>query len=120
MPFIPLHDTTPRLYIARPWTTWLLILASALAYFGQTPGGEESFVRLVYGLGVLPAVLTGNAELAPQLAMADPLVTLVSYQFLHGGFIHLAGNMLYLWVFGDNVEAALEIGRASCRERVFQ
>jgi membrane associated rhomboid family serine protease len=107
MPFIPLHDTTPRTFIARPWTTWLLILASVLAYFGQTTGGEEGFVRLVYGLGVLPAVLTGQAALAPQLAMADPLVTLVSYQFLHGGFMHLAGNMLYLWVFGDNVEDAM-------------
>lgn len=107
MPFIPLHDTTPRLYIARPWTTWLLIIACSLAYFGQTAGGDETFLRIVYGLGVIPAVLTENAELAPQLVMADPLVTLVSYQFLHGGFMHLAGNMLYLWVFGDNVEDAM-------------
>lgn len=107
MPFIPLHDTTPRLYIARPWINWLLIVACALAYFGQTSGGEEGFVRLVYGLGVIPAVLTGEAQLAPGLAMADPLVTLISYQFLHGGFMHLAGNMLYLWVFGDNIEDSL-------------
>src|SRR3546814_18147214 len=78
--------------------------------------------------------------LAPTLVMADPLATLLSYQFLHGGFLHLAGNLLYLWVFGDNVEDAMgharfllfylacgvlaalaqEIGRASCRERVCQ
>lgn len=107
MPFIPLHDTTPRLYIARPWINWLLIVACVLAYFGQTSGGEEGFLQLVYGLGVIPAVLTGEAQLAPGLALADPLVTLISYQFLHGGFMHLAGNMLYLWVFGDNVEDSL-------------
>jgi len=107
MPFLPLHDTTPRTLIARPWVTWGLILANALFFLVQVSGGEESFVRLVYGLGVLPAVLTGGAEMPAQLAMANPFVTLLSYQFLHGGFMHLAGNMLYLWVFGDNVEDAM-------------
>ncbi|MGF1632095.1 MAG: rhomboid family intramembrane serine protease [Kiloniellaceae bacterium] len=107
MPFLPLHDTAPRYLIARPWTTWALIVASALAFLYQVSGGDESFMRLVYGLGIIPAVLTGSAELSPQLVMADPLATLLSYQFLHGGFMHLAGNMLYLWVFGDNVEDAM-------------
>jgi membrane associated rhomboid family serine protease len=107
MPFIPLHDTTPRTLIARPWTTWGLIAVTALAFAVQLSGGEEGFLRLVYGLGVIPAVLTGAAELAPQIAAADPLVTLLSYQFLHGGLLHLGGNLLYLWVFGDNVEDAM-------------
>src|SRR3546814_14809978 len=78
MPLSPLHDTTPRIFIARPWTTWLLIVGSAVAYLGQTAGGDEFFLRLVYGLGVIPAVLTGSAALVPQLAIADPLVTLLS------------------------------------------
>ncbi|MPZ10273.1 MAG: rhomboid family intramembrane serine protease [Kiloniellaceae bacterium] len=107
MPFIPLHDTTPRYLLARPWTTWALIAVSTLAFLYQVADGDEAFVRLVYGLGVIPATLTGSAELSPLLVMADPLVTLLSYQFLHGGFMHLAGNMLYLWVFGDNVEDAM-------------
>lgn len=107
MPFIPLHDTTPRYLIARPWTTWALIVACILVYLVQVAGGEEGFVRLVYGFGTIPAVLTGSARLGPELAAADPLVTLLTYQFLHGGFMHLAGNMLYLWVFGDNVEDAM-------------
>jgi rhomboid family protein len=107
MPFLPLHDTTPRTLIARPWVTWGLILANALVFLVQVSGGEEAFVRLVYGLGVIPGVLTGSAELPAQLALANPFVTLLSYQFLHGGFMHLAGNMLYLWVFGDNVEDAM-------------
>ncbi len=107
MPFIPLHDTTPRYLIARPWTTWALILACALMYLLQVSGGPEGFARLVYGLGVIPATLTGQAELSARLVMADPWVTLFTSQFLHGGFMHLAGNMLYLWVFGDNVEDAM-------------
>lgn len=107
MPFLPLHDTTPRTLIARPWTTWGLIIACALFYTFQASGGPDGFARLIYGLGVIPAVLTGSAELPPALAMADPWVTLLSYQFLHGGFMHLVGNMLYLWVFGDNVEDAM-------------
>ena len=107
MPFLPLHDTTPRTLIARPWMTYGIILACIAFFLIQIAGGQEGFVRLVYGLGVIPAVLTGSAELPAQLAMADPLVTLISYQFLHGGFMHLAGNMLYLWVFGDNVEDSM-------------
>jgi len=107
MPFIPLHDTTPRTLLARPWTTYGLLLVSILAYLGQMAGGQEGFMRLVYGLGVIPAVLTGNAGLSPELVIADPYVTLVSYQFLHGGVMHLAGNMLFLWVFGDNVEDSM-------------
>lgn len=107
MPFIPLHDTTPRLYIRRPWVNWLLIVGCVLAYLVQASGSEEGFLQIVYGLGVIPAVLTGEAELAPHLVVADPLFTLLSYQFLHGGFMHLAGNMLYLWVFGDNVEDSM-------------
>src|SRR3546814_18385279 len=95
MPFIPLHDTTPRIFIARPWTTWLLIVGSAVAYHGQTAGGDEFFLRLVYGLGVIPAVLTGSAALVPQLPIPAPLVPLLAYQFLPGGFLPLPGNMLY-------------------------
>ncbi len=111
MPFIPLHDTTPRYLIARPWTTWALIAVTALAYVGQVSGPPESNLQLVYGLGVIPATLVGSAELAPGLKLIDPLLTLISYQFLHGGLAHLGGNMLYLWVFGDNVEDAMGHGR---------
>src|SRR3546814_14427376 len=80
MPFIPLHDTTPRTLIARPWTTWALIAVTALAYAGQASGGAEAFMRLIYVLGAIPAALTGRAELAPALVMADPLATLLSSQ----------------------------------------
>jgi membrane associated rhomboid family serine protease len=107
MPFIPLHDTTPRYLIAKPWTTWALIIACAAVYFLQVSSGQQGFNRLVYGLGVITATLTGQAALSPRLVLVDPWVTLFTSQFLHGGFMNLAGNMLYLWVFGDNVEDAM-------------
>ena len=111
MPFIPLHDTTPRYLIARPWATWILLGLSALVYLFQASIGQEADLRFIYGFGVIPATLVGSAELSADLRMVDPLVTLVSYQFLHGGLAHLAGNLLYLWVFGDNVEDAMGHGR---------
>ena len=107
MPFIPLHDTTPRYLIARPWTTWILLGLCALVYIFQASIGPEADLRFIYGFGVIPATLVGTAELSADLKLVDPLVTLITYQFLHGGLAHLAGNLLYLWVFGDNVEDAM-------------
>ena len=107
MPFIPLHDTTPRYLIAKPLTAWSLLAVTAFVFLIQALAGEEGFIRMVYGLGTIPATLTGEAQLAEALVLVDPLVTLLTYQFLHGDFMHLFGNMLYLWVFGDNVEDAM-------------
>ncbi len=107
MPFIPLHDNTPRYLIARPWTTWSLIPITAICFLIQMVSGNEGGLRLIYGLGVIPATLSGEAQLADELVLVDPVITLLSYQFLHGDFMHLFGNMLFLWVFGDNVEDAM-------------
>ncbi|MDB5649975.1 MAG: rhomboid family intrarane serine protease, partial [Hyphomicrobiales bacterium] len=59
------------------------------------------------GLGFIPAVLFGSATLAPDLSLVPPGATLVTSLFLHAGFAHVTGNMLFLWVFGDNVEDAM-------------
>ncbi|NIA67530.1 rhomboid family intramembrane serine protease [Pelagibius litoralis] len=107
MPFIPLHDNTPRYLIAQPWTAWALVLVTSICFLGQVLAGDDGFLSLVYGLGVIPATLTGQAQLADDLFLIDPLATFLTYQFLHGDFMHLFGNMLYLWVFGDNVEDAM-------------
>src|SRR5690606_39496268 len=73
----------------------------------QAGGDTEQQLASVYGYGVVPAVLTGEAVLAPNLAGPPSIVTLVTYQFLHGSWMHLFGNMLFLFVFGDNVEDAM-------------
>ncbi len=105
--FIPLHDKNPRILIARPWVTWGLIAACAAIFAVQLalgPGGQE---HLVLGLGLIPATLVGDLRLNPEWRLVAPAATLVTYMFLHGGWLHLAGNMLFLWVFGDNIEDAM-------------
>jgi hypothetical protein len=105
---IPLRDENPsRIF---PLVTLLLIAANAAAFIYQItlgPAGQNFVVRF----GAIPWEITHRAELpglAPGLQTGWPsVVTLVSSMFLHGGILHLAGNMLYLWIFGDNVEDAL-------------
>jgi len=72
-----------------PLLTVLLILAN-IAIFFILPQSEETFEEL----GFIPKVFFAGRE----------PYRLITHQFVHGGFLHLAGNMLYLWVFGDNVE----------------
>lgn len=111
MPFIPLHDKTPRILVAQPWVNWGLIAACSLVYLAESSAGAIVFERVMLGLGMIPATLTGQASLSPELALVPPAVTLVTYQFLHGGWLHLLLNMAYLWVFGDNIEDAMGHGR---------
>jgi membrane associated rhomboid family serine protease len=56
---------------------------------------------------MVPAVLFGHAELPPRLHLVPPWATVFASMFLHGGWLHLIGNMLYLWIFGKGVEFAL-------------
>jgi membrane associated rhomboid family serine protease len=95
---------------ARPWITWGLMALCIAVFFLQVsqPQGD---LRLVYAFGLIPATLTGEAALLPELYRVPPIVTLVTYPFLHGSLLHLGGNMLYLWIFGDNVEDSMGHGR---------
>src|SRR5580704_6242518 len=62
-------------------------------------------VALQYGM--IPAVLFGHAHLSPRVATIPPWLTLFTSMFLHGGWLHLGGNMLFLWIFGNNIEDVL-------------
>jgi membrane associated rhomboid family serine protease len=103
--FLPLYDGVPLAYLKAPLVTRALIGACAAAWLltglGLLPVSET---RIVAGLGVIPAVLFGTAALPQGLPLVPEPITLVTSLFLHGSFLHLAGNMLFLWVFGDNVE----------------
>lgn len=104
--FLPLHDRVPRILIARPWITWAIILACVVVFWHEV-GGGAAIERLFYGYGLIPASLTGQAELPPVYYRVPAPLTLLTHLFLHGSVMHLLGNMLYLWVFGDNVEDAM-------------
>jgi membrane associated rhomboid family serine protease len=102
---IPLRDDNPTTLV--PWVTALLIGANVLLFVYELALGPrlESFLL---AFGAVPVRLLG-AGVAPGGGPAGvpPSVTIVSSMFLHGGLWHLAGNMLYLWIFGNNIEDAL-------------
>lgn len=107
--FLPIYDDNPA---GRPaYVTWTLIVLCVLAHLWQMGLGEEEGQAAVLGLGMIPAVITGNGELAPELYLVPGWTTLFTSMFLHGDLMHLGGNMLYLWIFGNNVEDAMGHGR---------
>jgi membrane associated rhomboid family serine protease len=106
---IPLFDDNPTRN--RPWVTWLIIGLCALVFLGQARLDAEAGQRAVLALGVIPSVLWGTAELAPELYTIPAALTLFSSMFLHGSLLHLGSNLLFLWVFGNNVEDRLGPGR---------
>ncbi|HEU4618418.1 MAG TPA: rhomboid family intramembrane serine protease [Gammaproteobacteria bacterium] len=106
---IPLRDDNPT--ELRPVVTVAVIALCVLAYLWQLSLPPRSEQALVYSLGLIPSVLLGHRELEEGLKLVPAPVTILTSMFLHGGFLHLAGNMLYLWIFGDNVEDRMGHGR---------
>ena len=82
-----------------------------LVFLWQSSLSQESSQAAIYALGFIPAVLFGNVELPAQLAWLPAPTTVLTSMFLHGGLLHLAGNMLYLWIFADNIEDSMGHGR---------
>ncbi|OGT86462.1 MAG: rhomboid family intramembrane serine protease [Gammaproteobacteria bacterium RIFCSPLOWO2_12_FULL_52_10] len=102
---IPLHDDNPTQ--STPILTIALITICVLVYFFQAALGPRGGETIIYSLGVIPAVLLDKVELSRDLVLVPAELTIFTSMFLHGGFLHLAGNMLYLWIFGNNIEDAL-------------
>lgn len=102
---IPLHDDNPT--SIRPYVTVAFIVACSVVFLGQLASGPQGQQLIAYGLGAVPAVLLGHAELPPELYVVPAPLTMLSSMFLHGGWMHLIGNMLYLWIFGNNVEDSM-------------
>ena len=104
---IPLHDRNPLTVIPFQFATVGVIGLCVVTFLWQQTLGEEAAWAAVLGYGMIPAVLSGAETLPPELVEVPGLFTLLTSLFLHGGWWHLAGNMLFLWVFGDNIEDAL-------------
>tara|TARA_R110002020_G_scaffold121810_5_gene276832 strand:- start:5440 stop:6219 length:780 start_codon:yes stop_codon:yes gene_type:complete len=107
--FIPLHDANDLKHIKLQWVTWSLIAINVLVWLVTGLAGDDSeFTNAAYlGLGFIPSVVNDFAELPVSLILVPEDATYVTYSFLHGNLLHLGSNMLFLWVFGDNVEDAM-------------
>ncbi len=104
--FIPLHDANSLKHIRLQYVTLALIAINVAVYMVTAFGSETFYEAAILGLGYIPSVVSGVNDLAPELAIVPEQATYLTYAFLHGDIMHLGGNMLFLWVFGDNVEDA--------------
>ena len=104
---IPLRDDNP--VRATPFVTFGLIALCVLVFVWQLTLSPYAAEAAVYLYGFLPGALFGRVEV--EGSVVPPVLTMFSSMFLHGSFMHLAGNMLYLWIFGDNIEDRLGRGR---------
>ncbi len=98
---IPLKDDNPTYTF--PFVTVIIIAINFLIFIFQLPMGrleEFTFVRMA---GAIPYEITHLKDLYPPAFVPIPF-TLFTAMFVHGGLLHIAGNMLYLWIFGDNIE----------------
>jgi rhomboid family protein len=108
---IPLRDSVP--HRRAPVVTVAIIVASALAFLWELSFSEKGQSRLILRAGVIPEY-TARVFRTPEVLLEDPfgavrfwVLPYFTALFLHGGWLHLIGNMWFLWVFGDNVEDRL-------------
>ena len=101
---IPLRDANPTR--RTPVVTLALIAACGILFAWQlgllVQGGDEALNGFIVERGVVPAQL--SAALGRGDWLSDPMLDVFTSMFLHAGWLHLLGNMLYLWIFGNNVE----------------
>jgi len=100
---IPLHDDNPT--EITPFVTIVLIVTCALVFLYEVSLPDQIAQAFVFQYGAIPAAIFGHeAALAEEVLGVPVTLTLLTSMFLHGGWMHLIGNMLYLWIFGNNIE----------------
>src|SRR3989454_3295169 len=99
--FIPLKDLNPRQRV--PVINTILIVANVAVFLYQLSISAAAEKSLAYMLGMVPArvpqLLAGRGG-----TFGEAFLPLLTSMFLHAGWLHLLGNMLFLWIFGDNIE----------------
>ena len=102
---IPLKDDNPTLN--KPIITYLIIGLCILFFLLQIGSQTYKTGELFYSYGLIPSVLMGHNQLPANLYAVPGYITIFTSMFMHGGFMHLIGNMLYMWIFADNIEDSL-------------
>lgn len=101
---IPIKDDIPsRSY---PFVTVSIIALNFAVFLYQLTLGPSGLESFIFRSAAIPAEISMHADLGPKDIVPVPF-TLLTAIFVHGGVLHIAGNMLFLWIFGDNVEDRL-------------
>jgi membrane associated rhomboid family serine protease len=103
--FLPLHDRNPIRHVAFPYVCYGLIGANVLVFLLQLAMGEYGFGWFAVEYGMVPIVVRDLVE--QPVAWLPDWANLMTYAFLHADWLHLFSNMLFLWIFGDNIEDAM-------------
>lgn len=105
---IPIADNNPS--HRKPVVTWVFLISCVLVFLWQISLGQPGFQQAVFQFGLIPKALFQVPFGHPDLIL-PPLATIVTSMFLHGGWLHLIGNMLFLYVFANNIEDSMGHGR---------
>jgi membrane associated rhomboid family serine protease len=106
---LPLNDDNPT--EITPVVTITFIAACVLVFFYQSSLPPRFGEQFVFQYGAIPALLFGHAVPPSEWGPTPPAATLLTSMFLHGSWMHLLGNMLYLWIFGNNIEDVMGHGK---------
>ncbi len=102
---IPIRDDTPR--FSTPYITYFIIALNTAVFLFELWVGFQSQRALngfIYEFGVVPKDVTGALVASPHFNLTAAFLPMLTSMFLHGGWLHIIGNMWVLWIFGDNIE----------------
>lgn len=101
---LPIKDDNPT--ITRPWVTLSIVAINSIVFLYSYLLGTHGFDVFTQRMGLIPFEITHAVDAVSPTPI--PLyLTIFSAMFMHGGLMHLGGNLLYLWIFGNNVEESL-------------
>ena len=101
---IPISDDNPSR--TTPFVTWAIIFGCVAVFVWEVSLGRHMNTAIQV-LGFTPNALTSGPHRIPGTITVPGIAAIFTSMFLHGGLLHLAGNMLYLWIFGNNIEDAM-------------
>jgi membrane associated rhomboid family serine protease len=101
---IPIYDNDPLDRNPYAFVTWSFIAINVVVFIIQLNASSDTELAMLRDYALIPAAVTGKLTLGGDF---PPIWSAFTYMFLHGGWSHIIGNMLFLWVFGDNIEDAM-------------
>jgi len=99
---IPIRDDQPR--FSTPYVTYFLIGLNLVIFLFEASLSPQSFKALLFQLGMVPANLTATLSGGGHGGLTAAFLPALTSMFLHGSWMHVIGNMWFLWIFGDNIE----------------